>query len=126
MLSTGRFKADPTAFEKYRLVAEAIAATGRQIVHNIKGVPGGGIVADRAREVSNMRRCGGDIGGGFGSAWGSFQGCFPSQHLAGPGFWYRAVAKSPHKILQATNAWSVIESHGSDTNPYLHSSSGVW
>jgi len=83
--SEGGFRADPSAFGHYGKMMKGLQASGRPIVHNVKGVPGGGIVADRAREVSNMRRCGDDIGGGFMSAHGSFKGCAGSQQFAGPG-----------------------------------------
>ena len=79
---------------------QALQATGRAIVHNIKGVPGGGIAAANARAVSNMRRCGDDIGGGFMSAVGAFHGCAGNQHLAGPGFW-----NDPGKLQQ----WHELE-----------------
>ena len=85
--SEGGFHADPSAYKHYGRMQAALQASGRTIVHNIKGVPGGGIEADHARSVANMRRCGDDIGGGFGSAVGAFHGCQPNQHLAGPGFW---------------------------------------
>ena len=55
-------------------------------VHNVKGVPGGGCSASEGRAVSNMRRCGDDIGDSFGSAVGEFLNCAESgDPNAGPG-----------------------------------------
>ena len=55
-------------------------------VHNVKGVPGGGCSASVGRAVSNMRRCGDDIGDSFGSAVGEFLTCAESgDPNAGPG-----------------------------------------
>ena len=78
---------DPSAYTHYRRTQDAIVASGRAIVHNIKGVPGGGAAAADGRALSNMRRCGGDIGDQFGDAVGEFGNCLPNQQFAGPGFW---------------------------------------
>ena len=87
----GGLQPDPSASENYRRTMDAINASGRSIVHNVKGIPGGGCPIEDARQLSNLRRCGGDIGGDFGSAVGEFEGCQPNQWAAGyssgHGFW---------------------------------------
>ena len=47
---------DPSAYTHYKRTQNAIAASGRAIVHNIKSVPGGGAAASDGRALSNMRR----------------------------------------------------------------------
>ena len=85
---SGNGMPDPSAFPHYSKMHAALAATGRAIVHNVKGVPGGGCAASAGRAVSNMRRCGGDIGDAFGSAVGEFMSCAETgDPNAGPGFW---------------------------------------
>ena len=78
---------DPSAYEVYKRTHDALQASGRAIVHNVKGTGNGGLPIDNARAVSNMRRCGGDIGDGFGSAVGEFMQCQQFQEHAGPGYW---------------------------------------
>ena len=76
-----------TAYEVYARTHAAIIASGRAIVHNIKGQPGGGMNASAARSVSNLRRCGDDIGDSWGSAVGEFINCQKDQRFAGAGYW---------------------------------------
>ena len=79
----GGLRADPSAAELYQRVQDAIRSTGRPIVHNVKGIPGGGCSIEVARQVSNMRRCGDDIGDFFGAAVGEFGNCQQFQQVAG-------------------------------------------
>jgi alpha-galactosidase len=72
---SGNNMPDPSAYPHYLKMHQALAATGRDIIHNVKGVPGGGCSASDGRAVSNMRRCGSDIGDSFGSAVGEFMTC---------------------------------------------------
>ena len=86
--SEGGYSGDRAAFLHYRATHDALQATGRGIVHNVKGTSGGGATNAVAREVSNMMRCGGDIGDSFGSAVGEFMTCYESGvEDVGPGFW---------------------------------------
>ena len=77
----------PGAYEKAARMFQALRATGRPIIHYIQV----GTSPLLARSVSNMRRCGGDIGDSFGSIVGSFLGCYNGGGAplsdVGPGFW---------------------------------------
>jgi hypothetical protein len=91
---------DPSAFEVYKRASDAIHSTGRAIVHNVKGSGfGEGLGIEGARDVSNMRRCGGDIGDGFGSCVGEFFQCQQFQEYAGAGFWNDPVNRLPSLLL---------------------------
>jgi alpha-galactosidase len=79
----GIYPYDPSAPELYERVGDAILATGREIVHNIKGIPGGGASQQEGASIANLQRCGGDIGDSFGSATGEFFGCEKFQNLTG-------------------------------------------
>jgi alpha-galactosidase len=52
-------------------------------VYNIKGDGDGGSTANEGAMISNLRRCGGDIGDSFGSAVGEFMTCQQYQEYAG-------------------------------------------
>lgn len=86
--SEGGLQNDPSAAGNYARVMDAITASGKEIVHNIKGIPGGGCPIEDARAVSNLRRCGDDIGDAFGAAVGEFKTCQPYQ-------WYASCACLP-------------------------------
>jgi alpha-galactosidase len=76
----------PTELAKDALMMRALAASGREVVHNVKN----GIPPECGRAVSNMRRCGDDIGDSFGSVYGSFMTCMQkgsNPDLIGPGYW---------------------------------------
>jgi alpha-galactosidase len=77
----------PGALRQYARMQAALRATGRPIVHNVKA----DIDPLRAREVGQMRRCGGDIHDDFGAAVGSFMNCASSAGipaaLVGPNNW---------------------------------------
>ena len=101
---------DPSAYPHYLKMHEALAATGRAIVHNVKGVPGGGCAAAAGRAVSNMRRCGNDIGDAFGSAVGEFLNCAENGDPdAGPGFWNDADSLEVGNGKQSPQPKSVDE-----------------
>ena len=75
-----------SANETYARTYAAIRAAGRPIVHNVKGLDNGGLALADAPAVSNLRRCGGDIGDSYGSVVASFRGCNTAgmQSVVGP------------------------------------------
>jgi hypothetical protein len=79
----GIYPYDPSAPELYKRVSDAILASGRPIIHNIKGDPGGGASQIEGALVSNLQRCSGDIGDQFGSGVGEFLTCEKFQNLTG-------------------------------------------
>ena len=62
----------PTELAKDAIMMRALANSGRPIIHNVKN----GIPPECGRIVSNLRRCGDDIGDSFGSVMGSFWNCY--------------------------------------------------